>query len=206
MTKSSQKQAPKAKPKPKISQQHEDFARQYLIDLNATQAAIRAGYSEKTAYSQGHRLLKNAEIQNLIAELRKETAERLELTRDDCIRQYQRIGFSDPRRLFSADGSIKGITELDDDTAAAVQGYEIECRRLDGPDSDPVPVLKIKWADRRAALDSIMRGQGWNLPDKVELTGKGGGPLETVTRIVKVPTKTPAEVITRPLKAEGDQE
>lgn len=206
MTKSSLKQAPKAKPKPKISQQHEDFARQYLIDLNATQAAIRAGYSEKTAYSQGHRLLKNAEIQNLIAELRKETAERLDLTREDCIRQYQRIGFSDPRRLFNPDGSIKGITELDADTAAAVQGYEVEYRNVDGPDMPPVPVLKIKWADRKGAIDSIMKSQGWNAAEKFEHSGKGGGPIETVTRIVKVPTKTPAEVITRPLKAEEDQE
>ena len=43
------------------------FVREYLIDLNATQAAERAGYSAKTAYSQGHRLLKDAEIQRAIS-------------------------------------------------------------------------------------------------------------------------------------------
>ena len=40
-----------------------DFVDEYLVDLNATQAAIRAGYSEKTAYSIGQRLLKNVEVQ-----------------------------------------------------------------------------------------------------------------------------------------------
>ena len=44
------------------------FAEEYLVDCNATQAAIRAGYSEKTAYSQGERLLKNVEVKNWIDE------------------------------------------------------------------------------------------------------------------------------------------
>ena len=207
MTKSSSTQQARRKPsRPRLTEQQAQFAREYLIDLNASQAAIRAGYSPKTAASQGSDLLRKPEIQELIAESRKRTAERLDLTRDDCIRQYQRIGFSDPRRLFNADGSIKSITELDADTAAAVQGYEVEYRQLDGADMPPVPVLKIKWADRKGAIDSIMKSQGWNAAEKFEHSGKGGGPIETVTRIVKVPTKTPAEVITRPLKAEGDQE
>ena len=45
------------------------FAEEYVVDTNATQAAIRAGYSEKTAYSQGQRLLKNVEVQTRIKEL-----------------------------------------------------------------------------------------------------------------------------------------
>lgn len=48
------------------------FVEEYLKDMNATQAAIRAGYSEKTAYSQGQRLLKNVEIKNAIKELREQ--------------------------------------------------------------------------------------------------------------------------------------
>lgn len=52
------------------------FAREYLVDFNATQAAIRAGYSRKTAGSQGHDLLKKPEIQELLAEFREKAAER----------------------------------------------------------------------------------------------------------------------------------
>lgn len=47
------------------------FCEEYLKDMNATQAAIRAGYSEKTAYSQGQRLLKNVEIKNRLKEIRE---------------------------------------------------------------------------------------------------------------------------------------
>lgn len=62
------------------------FVREYLIDLNATQAAIRAGYSEKTAYSQGQRLLKNAEVQAAIAKAQAQRAKRLQLTADDVLK------------------------------------------------------------------------------------------------------------------------
>ena len=62
---------------PLSNDKHEQFCHQYLIDRNATQAAIRAGYSEKTAYSQGQRLLKNVETLSRVRELQKEQAERL---------------------------------------------------------------------------------------------------------------------------------
>lgn len=178
------------------------FVLEYLVDLNATQAAIRAGYSQKTAGAQAHDLLKKPEIQEAIAAARDATSRRLELTREDCIRQYQRIAFSDPRKLFSPGGGILPITDLDDDTAAAVQGYEIEYRQIDGADAPPVPVLKIKWADRKGALDSIMRSQGWNAAEKHEHTGKGGGPIET--KVVMVPAKVPAMATTRPLERTDD--
>ena len=63
----------------KLTKKQETFAKEYLIDLNCTQAAIRAGYSEKTAYSIGSRLLKNVEILSLIEELREERAKQLNL-------------------------------------------------------------------------------------------------------------------------------
>lgn len=56
------------KEKLKLTPKQKAFIDEYLIDLNATQAAIRAGYSKKTAYSQGQRTLKNVEVQNRIAE------------------------------------------------------------------------------------------------------------------------------------------
>ena len=54
-----------------MTPKQEKFCVEYLVDLNATQAAIRAGYSEKTAHSQGPRLLENVEVQNRIKELRE---------------------------------------------------------------------------------------------------------------------------------------
>lgn len=54
-----------------MNARQELFCEEYLKDMNATQAAIRAGYSEKTAYSQGQRLLKNVEIKNKLQEIRE---------------------------------------------------------------------------------------------------------------------------------------
>ncbi|MDV2934166.1 terminase small subunit, partial [Enterococcus faecalis] len=73
----------------------EQFAKEYLIDLNATQAAIRAGYYSKTAYSQGQRLLKNVEIQTRISELMNERSRRTEITADRVIQEIAKIAFSD---------------------------------------------------------------------------------------------------------------
>lgn len=56
------------------------FAEEYLVDYNATQAGIRAGYSPKTAYAQAHKLLKNAQIQKYIEERREEIAKKSEYT------------------------------------------------------------------------------------------------------------------------------
>ncbi len=63
-----------------MTPKQEAFAREYAIDKNATQAAIRAGYSAKTAYSQGQRLLKDVEVRAEIERTYSRSAERVELT------------------------------------------------------------------------------------------------------------------------------
>lgn len=63
----------------KFTAKQQMFIDEYLVDLNATQAAIRAGYSERTAKSQGHRLLTNVDILARIEELKKTRADRLQL-------------------------------------------------------------------------------------------------------------------------------
>ena len=61
------------------------FASEYAIDLNATQAATRAGYSRKTAYSQGQRLLKKVDVVRVVDLKQKELATRNEVTRDEVV-------------------------------------------------------------------------------------------------------------------------
>lgn len=65
-----------------LTPKQQRFVEEYLIDLNATQAAIRAGYSEKTAYSVGHENLKKPEIQKAIEEAKSQVSKRTELTVD----------------------------------------------------------------------------------------------------------------------------
>ena len=77
-----------------LTEKQERFWREYRIDRNATQAAIRAGYSKKTAYSQGQRLLKNVEIRKKIADHNREICEQADVTQERIINELAMIAFS----------------------------------------------------------------------------------------------------------------
>jgi phage terminase small subunit len=148
------------------------FAAEYLIDLNATSAAKRAGYSEKTAYSQGDRLLKDVEVKKLIADGMAKRSITTQITAERVLQELARVAFFDPRRLLNADGSPKPINELDDDTAAVLSGMDIT-EEYDGTGADRVFVgytKKVKVSDKVAALGLAMRHLGM-LNDKLQLSG-----------------------------------
>ncbi|WP_423245457.1 terminase small subunit [Mannheimia haemolytica] len=69
----------------KLTDKQKRFVEEYLIDLNATQAAIRAGYSEKTAYSIGEENLRKPEIRSAIQEAKNKRSERTQITQDDVL-------------------------------------------------------------------------------------------------------------------------
>jgi phage terminase small subunit len=167
------------------------FVSEYLIDLNGTQAAIRAGYSEKTAGAQAFDLLKKPELQEALSVAMQAREKRTGITQDRVLQELAKIGFSDIRRVVrwgntelkvNESGDEEGPTtevyhglcltaadEIDDDTAAAIaevsQGRE---------------GLKVKLYDKRAALVDIGRHLGM-FKDKVELSGKDGGPIMQAT-------------------------
>lgn len=78
----------------KLTDRQERFCQEYLVDLNGTQAAIRAGYSQKTAQMQASRLLLNVMVQNRIQELKQERQKRVEVTQDRIIEELSYIAFS----------------------------------------------------------------------------------------------------------------
>lgn len=169
----------------KLTPKQERFVDEYLVDLNAAAAARRAGYSEKTARQIGERLLTNVDVQAAIQERMKVRQQRTEITQDAVLKELARIVFFDPRKLFNADGSPKAINQLDDDTAAALSGVEV-LEEFEGTGKDRVFVgytKKYKVSDKNTALTNAMRHLGM-LSDKVEVTGKGGGPLQSISSTV----------------------
>lgn len=158
------------------------FVREYLVDLNGKQAAIRAGYSEKTAEVQASRLLSNAKVAAAVKHSMEKRETRTEITQDRVLREYARLAFFDPRKLFNGDGSPKPIGELDDDTAAALAGLDI-MEEFAGTGEDRVFVgytKKYKIADKKGALDSVARHLGM-FNDKLELTGS----IELASRLAR---------------------
>jgi phage terminase small subunit len=85
------------------------FIAEYMTDLNATQAAIRAGYGERGASVQANRLLRNAKVAAEIAERTGERLMKLDITAERVLDELARIAFADARRLYRADGLAKAI-------------------------------------------------------------------------------------------------
>lgn len=134
------------------------FIDEYLIDLNATQAAIRAGYSNKTAYSIGQENLKKPEIQKVISQKQKEHSEKTGITIERVLKERARLAFFDPRKLFNSDGSPKSIHELDDDTAAVLAGIDVV--NIGNDEMGAGQVLKIKLSDKTSSLTALERHLG----------------------------------------------
>lgn len=141
---------------------HSLFVREYLIDRNATQAAIRAGYSPKTARQQGARLLSRADVAAQVAAVASATLDRLDVTKERITRELAKIAFSDPRdystwgpklrRFLDKNGvmhetsgvELIAAEDLEDDAAAAIS--EIGEGRQG---------IKIKLHDKVAALKML---------------------------------------------------
>lgn len=163
----------------KLTAKQERFVEEYLVDLNATQAAIRAGYSEKTAQQIGTENLSKPVIADAVAQAQKERAERNEITQDMVLQEYAKIAFHDIRKVTrwgrnpvdeaSDNAAPNGLNmypvslipseEIDDDTASAVQ--EISLTQTG---------IKIKMHDKKGALDSIAKHLGMFV-DRVEHSG-----------------------------------
>ena len=144
-----------------LNPKHERFVAEYLVDLNATQAAIRAGYSAKTAGVQGFDLLKKPEIAAAIESLRNEHAKNTGLTVERVLTEAMRLAFFDIRKLTDAEGNPIPINQLDDDTAAAIQGLELATERVRGDDEGVETVVrKYKIADKNAAVERLFKHLG----------------------------------------------
>lgn len=130
---------------------------------NITKAAISIGYSERSAATLGSRLFKDVDTQTL---LKSETEKRTSasgLTVERTLRELSRLAFSDPRKLFDKAGKQIPIHLLDDDTAAALAGFEVteeQTTTTKGKRSTVASLVrstKPKMWDKNAALEKAMK-------------------------------------------------
>lgn len=174
----------------KLTPKQKRFVEEYLIDLNATQAAIRAGYSQRTARQIGEENLSKPDIFSAVQEAQAKRSERTEITQDMVLQELAKIGFSDIRKIVrwgetmlrmetDKDGndvvvpyhglSLIDSSEIDDATAAAISEV------AEGRNG-----LTVKLHDKKGALVDIGRHLGM-FKDRVEHTGKDGGPVQVVS-------------------------
>ena len=130
------------------------FIEEYLARRDATKAAVAAGYARSTASARGWQFLREPAVAAVIARHDRAQTRRLEITAEQVLKQIQRMAFSDHRKLFRRDGSLKPMHELDDDTAAALVGVESVTRAARGttPESQ---LHKVKLGDKYPALTKL---------------------------------------------------
>lgn len=143
-----------------MTAKRERFIAEYLIDLNATQAAIRAGFSQKTAYSQGERLLRNVEVSQEIAKRKEKQLAKAELTADRVLEEVRRLAFANIWDLFDDEGNLKKKKDLTLEQQASVSSLEVVLKNAEAGDGKIDRVLKVKVWDKPRALELAMRHLG----------------------------------------------
>lgn len=165
---------------PDLTPKQARFVEEYLIDLNATQAAIRAGYSEKTAEQQGPRLLGNVGVAAAIQAAQDKRSERTEINADRVLLELAKLGFAnmaDYMRTGPDGDPYLDFSALTRDQAAALSEVTVEdFKDGRGEDARDVRRVKFKLADKRAALADIGKHLGMFV-NKHEHTGKDGAPI-----------------------------
>jgi phage terminase small subunit len=152
------------------------FVEEYLIDLNATQAAIRAGYSAKTAGQIGEQNLRKLEIASAISDAQAQRSKRTEITADQVLRELARVGFANLSDVtdwgvkevaFGYDGDGKKLRPEEIGDAAMV-------RYVDAPFVTPVNRDDLSEASRAAVSEVALGRDGF----KIKMHDKNGALLQ----------------------------
>lgn len=186
----------------KLSLKQKTFIAEYLIDFNATRAAIASGYSPNTATEQGSRLLTNVKVAAEIERRSGKRNEKLGITAERVLDEIAKLAFFDPRKLFGDDGLPLKITELDDETAAAIAGLEVEeMYEGRGEAKENVGRLrKIKIADKGINLERL--GRHLKLfTDKVDHGGKIGVNVDDQLQELLTRASERAAAVSKPSRA-----
>lgn len=149
-----------------MTKKQKRFVDEYLIDLNITQAAIRAGYSPKTAYSIGSENLKKPEIRACIEKAMAERSKRTGINQDRIIMELAKIGLLNPKDLVDFDEATVKEEAAEEDLAAIAS---VRVKRFPTKDGEGIE-REIKMHDKIKALELLGRHFGM-FKDKVEVSG-----------------------------------
>src|SRR4051794_12014195 len=156
----------------KLTPKQAKFVQEYLVDLNATRAACRAGYSPATAGQQADRLLRNAKVAAAVQAALDERSERTRLKADAVIEELRRIAFANIADYVAWNHEkviFLNSQKMTPESLSAVA--QVSYDRNGG--------VQVRLHDKIAALDKLMKQLGKYVPERHEISGPGGGPIET---------------------------
>ena len=155
----------------RLTDKQERFCYEYCIDFNATQAAIRSGYSERTAKEIGCENLTKLNIQTRIKEMQSNLSTTAGISALKVINEHAKIAFSGISKLKDGWMTLRDFESLTEDEKACIQEVQTkEARKADGNDGIVIEAwVKIKLYDKQKSLDSISNLLGFNAPTKQEV-------------------------------------
>ena len=159
-----------------MNDRQERFCQEYLVDLNATQAAIRAGYSRRSAYTQAQRLLKN-DVKERIAELQQARAERTEINIDRTVREIAAIAYQDLSAYITIEHGVASLdlSKLPPDAGKTLKKLtQREVLVGSKEDGGVIQVTDVETHDKLKALDMLMKHLGGYAPIQHALTDTDG--------------------------------
>lgn len=164
------------------------FVDEYLIDLNATQAAIRAGYSKKTAGRTAHENLKKPEIERAIQERMNQRSERTRVDADYVLHRLAEIDQMDVLDIMADDGTLRPVSEWPKVWRQFISAMDVsELWEGVGEDRKQIGLLKkIKFPDKVKSLELLGRHvdvQAWR--ERHEHSAPGGGPIQHEHKVTK---------------------
>lgn len=169
----------------KLSPKQSLFVREYLVDLNASEAALRAGYADG---SIGRRLVTKAHVLALIQAGMDKRGARVGMTADQVLVEIKNLASADPAEAFNADGTLKSIHDMPAELRRSISGIDVEEAKYD---RDGVEIRGI-----------VRKIRFWSKPHALELAGKNlalfverrrledrdGNPITEQTDLVRMAT------------------
>lgn len=153
-----------------LTAKEQKFCDEYLVDLNQTQAAIRSGYSVKTASSIASQLLTKLNIQEYITTKRKELSTNTGITQERILAEYAKLAFFDIRTIYDENNALKDIADLSDAAGSAIAGIEV-LEEFSGFGDEREHIgntVKVKFIEKTKALDSLARHLGMFAKDNAQ--------------------------------------
>lgn len=151
----------------KLTPKQKLFVDEYLVDLNATQAAIRAGYSTKTSNEQGNRLLANVSVRTHIDQAMAERSRRTGISQDRVIRELARLAFVNPNDVINLNRAAVKENASEEDLAA-IQSVKV---KTSCSENGEMVEREVRLNDKLKALELLGKHLGM-FKDKVEINGQ----------------------------------
>ena len=177
-----------------LTEKQRHFCLEYMRNgNNGMQAAIKAGYSNKTAKEQASYLLTNVNISKFLDQLKNDLGLRIGISAEAIASEMAKIGFSNVKSIFDDEGNLKPVGELSDAEAACIASIEVEELFAGrGANREPIGTIKkIKLWNKQTALNDLNSMLGYTKPVKVAQTDSDGNDvaqqpltLTTLTQLI----------------------